>query len=123
MALTDRDRELWRAAMKDVKPLDKNSVVTSQPRASVVTKPEIRQHHTWDLHGMTLKEAHQHTLSQIEQQHQDWRFVTFVTGKSGQMRHEFESWLSTNPHVKSVESTNDGGAYRVWFKLSRQKIK
>lgn len=109
-------------AMKDVQPLDHDQVapVQSPLLASKLPQPP---RHTWDLHGMTVSQAHELTLSQIHQLQSKYKFVTFITGKSGQMNQEFRHWLDRHPHVRNIEVSNDGGAYRVWFKKARQKRK
>lgn len=120
MSLSDKDRELWRMAMKDVKPFYHDHVApVSLPVFAAKLPPP--QRHTWDLHGMTVRQAHELTLQQINQLQHTYRFATFITGKSGQMNQEFRHWLEGNPHVRNIEVSNDGGAYRVWFKKTRHK--
>ena len=122
MPISDKDREIWRMAMRDVKPLSceqlpQTTLITSMPKKPVTVR------HTWDLHGMTLSQAHQFTLRQVNEQKNSHKWMMFITGKSGQMNQEFKHWLARNPHVTKVDITNDGGAYKVWFKKTRQKQK
>ena len=122
MPLSDRDREIWRMAMKDVKPLGSSCApdpIMNLPRA----KPPTKDIQMWDLHGMTLDQAHELTLREVDRHLGHKGSVTFITGKSGQINQEFQHWLDRYPGVKTVESINGGGAYRVWFTKARQKRK
>ena len=116
MKPSDQDRELWRLSMKDVKPLDHTPVATpSSPHKPTVAQPQ-KPPGTWDLHGLTLSEAYQLTLSQVQQAPASWRYQTFITGKSGRMNQEFSHWLANNSNVRGIEPLGSGGAYRVWFR-------
>ena len=108
--------------MKDVKPITCDHVPET-PQVPPKPKSICQISHTWDLHGLTLAQAYQLTQAQISHSHSRWRYMTFVTGKSGQINKEFSQWLERNPHVRNIEVTNDGGAYKVWFKSSRQNKK
>jgi DNA-nicking Smr family endonuclease len=120
MGISDKDRELWRMTMKDVKPLHVCQVPLA-PMTQKSSPPPNTVKHTWDLHGMTLKDAHDLTLNQIEDLKHSHKYATFITGKSGIMKQEFTHWLDQNPLVRKVDVINGGGAYRVWFKKDRQK--
>ena len=124
MGISKQDQELWQLMMRDTLPLNTPHVIAPPPRLakrqSTVDNPH---HHTWDLHGMTLGEGYQFSLDKIHDQQGNYKFVTFITGKSGQMNQEFVHWLDQNPHVRKVEPTNNGGAYKVWFRKTRQKNK
>lgn len=116
MKLSDQDRELWRLSMKDVKPLDQTPLATlSAPQKPTVAQPQ-KPPGTWDLHGLTLSEAYQLTLREVQQAPASWRYQTFITGKSGRMNQEFSHWLSNNSNVRRIEPLGNGGAYRVWFR-------
>jgi DNA-nicking Smr family endonuclease len=120
MSLSDKDREIWRMAMRDVKPLPQTTppeLISKIPSA----KPPARDSHIWDLHGMTINQAHELTLNQVQQHSGQRRSVTFITGKSGQMNREFPQWLDLHPGVRRIDSLNGGGAYRVWFKKIKNK--
>lgn len=108
--------------MQDVTPLSHG--VEPDPLRPLPRCPgSLTPRHTWDLHGMTVSQAHELTLNQIHQLHSKYKYVTFITGKSGQMNQEFRHWLDRHPQVRNIEVSNDGGAYRVWFKKARQKKK
>jgi DNA-nicking Smr family endonuclease len=120
MPLSDKDREIWRMAMQGVKPITHDQV----HQTSLITfksKPTPELSHTWDLHGMTLMDAHAKVNRVIDGSHDSFKYMTFITGKSGQMQKEFPDWLRTHPHVHRVDVTTDGGAYKVWFKKTRHK--
>jgi DNA-nicking Smr family endonuclease len=124
MPISDKDRELWRMVMQDVKPLQ-HDVVTPEPTCvpRINTQPHTTPSHTWDLHGMTLQDAHALVQSEISQSQHTFKYMTFITGKSGQMQKEFSNWLSQHAHVHRCEPLNGGGAYRIWFKKTRHKQK
>jgi DNA-nicking Smr family endonuclease len=122
MPLSDKDREIWRMAMQGVKPITHDQV----PQTLLIpfkSKPTCELTHTWDLHGMTLMDAYARVNTQIDQSRLSFPYMTFITGKSGHMQKEFPDWLRHHPHVQRVDATNDGGAYKVWFKKTRHKKK
>lgn len=124
MGISKQDQELWQKMMRDTVPLTTTPMVA--PIANCYkTKSTVdrNQRHTWDLHGMTVGQGYQFSIDKILAQHTSYKFVTFITGKSGQMNQEFVHWLDKNPHVRLVESTNNGGAYKVWFRKNTQKNK
>lgn len=107
--------------MKDVQPLHDTRVPSAQREITINPKSQTGGKHTWDLHGMTISEAHDLTMNQIDHLKNSHKYVTFITGKSGIMNQEFTHWLDGNPQVRKVDVINGGGAYRVWFKKVRQK--
>lgn len=121
MPLSDKDRELWQVVTRDVKPLFTNQYVDIHTSSVKITNSSPHSQPVWDLHGMTLDQAHQLTLHQVHEHHKTWKSMTFITGKSGQMNHEFQHWLGHNPLISRVENVNGGGAYRVWFRKIRNK--
>ena len=122
MPISDKDREIWHKAMQDVKRITHDQVPkTSQ--SCVQVNPVSNVNHTWDLHGMTLMDAHAKVNREIDQSRESFKYMTFITGKSGQMQKEFPDWLRHHPHVSRVDATNMGGAYKVWFKKTRQQNK
>jgi DNA-nicking Smr family endonuclease len=123
--MSAQDRELWLMSMKDVMPLNKPShqvpvcsqfTTVEKLRVSpgdIMCVNQIR--HRWDLHGMTVQQAHVLVMHQIDQLHEQVKYVTFITGKSGQISKEFPHWVSAISYVRACEILNQGGAYRVWF--------
>lgn len=108
--------------MQDVKPITHDKV-PSTSHAPVQVHPVRNVNHTWDLHGMTLMDAHAKVNREIDESRQLFKYMTFITGKSGRMREEFAHWLAQNAHVSRCEPTHDGGAFRIWFKKTRHKHK
>jgi dsDNA-specific endonuclease/ATPase MutS2 len=124
MSVSEADRKLWQAYVSDVTPLS-HVHVTPTPAPVPRITPSVTQHVSpiLDLHGMTLQDAHALVQSEISQSQHTFKYMTFITGKSGQMQKEFPDWLRHHPHVSRVDETNTGGAYKVWFKRTRHKHK
>jgi DNA-nicking Smr family endonuclease len=72
-----------------------------------------------DLHGMTVQQAHQSVIDHVTSNNSKHKWVTIITGKSGVIRSEAESWLSSQPGVSSVTVAKSGGAFMVKFKTNR----
>ena len=85
----------------------RRSATTSPPKPVVPSQPT-----TLDLHGMTLQEAHRATLDFIAGSGSHKK-LTIITGKSGQIRQEFERWLEGIAKIHSVKPKCDGGAFTV----------
>lgn len=74
-----------------------------------------------DLHGMTVGEAHGRTDSFLAEHHEaGTESVVIITGKSGQIAHEFTEWLRRNARVRRYEPMVDSkggvGSYRIWLR-------
>jgi DNA-nicking Smr family endonuclease len=71
-----------------------------------------------DLHGMTLADAHRASLEHVYQAKQagDYRYVTIITGLSGQICDEFPRWFENHSLVRSVKALRGGGAWEIWLK-------
>jgi DNA-nicking Smr family endonuclease len=71
-----------------------------------------------DLHGMTLADAHRASLEHVYQAKQagDYRYVTIITGLSGQICEEFPRWFENHAFVRSVKALRGGGAWEIWLK-------
>jgi DNA-nicking Smr family endonuclease len=74
-----------------------------------------------DLHGMTVAEAH-HTATEFLAEHAEAgsENVVVITGKSGQIAHEFTEWCRQLPWVRRYEPIVDSrggvGSYRIWLR-------
>jgi DNA-nicking Smr family endonuclease len=112
------DQELWQLAIQGVTPLKSDNTVKldnsilyySQPREIIGT----------DLHGLTIQQAFNHTVQLCERAYQDrLDQFTIITGKSGQIRREFEGWLE-NPiiarYVKKYRPLLNGGSFIIYLK-------
>lgn len=120
--LSQQDQLIWDQYKQDVKPI-MHDKVPSTSHAPVKVQTVRNVNHTWDLHGMTLTDAHGKVHDEIGRFKSSFKYMTFITGKSGQMQKEFPDWLRHHPHVSRVDETNMGGAYKVWFKRTRHKHK
>lgn len=98
--MTEKDKKLWKAVTDTVVPLGSSGGKRNSPRASVVQEPN-----TLDLHGMTVQRAFEETRDFIERT--SHKRVTVITGRSGQIRAEFERWLE-GFNIKSYSLLNDG---------------
>ena len=119
--LSDEDREAWRWAMRDTQPLANCQLpaipLANKPQPPTNSKPKPT---LWDLHGLTLNEAYQLVKGESKPGETTPRYVQFITGRSGEMRRQLPLWLASNPHVRSVEPTGNGGSFRVWFKTAKK---
>jgi hypothetical protein len=63
---------------------------------------------------MTLGEARSLVMSTLHAARAEGRrsFVV-ITGRSGAIRREFLFWVDENPSLRSVETLNGGGAFRL----------
>jgi hypothetical protein len=120
--LSQQDQLIWDHYKQDVKPI-LHDKVPSASHFPVKVRPVRNVNHTWDLHGMTLMDAHATVNREIDESRNSFKYMTFITGKSGQMQKEFPDWLRHHPHVHRCEPLNDGGAFRIWFKKTRHKHK
>ncbi len=117
--VSEADTALWESVTKDVTPLNKTPTVQQQPpRETKATKSPIYPKHTWDLHGHSLSEAW--ALTQTQLQHTHYDSLLFITGKSGDINREFQSWAENHPQVKSIQAQPSGGAYRVWLRKPKK---
>jgi DNA-nicking Smr family endonuclease len=115
MPLRDEDKTLWQQAMKDVQPLISSHVSCPPPSIPKILPKLHTAHHTWDLHGMTLSEAHQLAVSKIHN-NTEFNSMLFITGKSGSIQQEFLHWLQGCKGVRKVVPLAGGGSFRVYFK-------
>ena len=118
------DQKLWYKFTQDVQPLKKPSVVpVSMTNYISHPKPHNHVNHTLDLHGMTLAQAYQSVTDHVQQASGSYAYVTIVTGKSGVMQSELPDWVCRMQGIRSCESMNGGGAFRILFKKTRHKHK
>ncbi len=113
--VSQEDAEAWQAATKDVKPLEKTHTVgpASPPLPKNLPAGDLHQQ-VWDLHGHSLSEAW--SLTQNKIQHTPFKSLLFITGKSGDINREFQTWLEQNSRVSRVQPQPSGGAYRVFLR-------
>ena len=67
-----------------------------------------------DLHGMFVHDAYKRVESFLrESSTKKIKYVTIITGRSGQIRQEFPTWVSMSPYVKRTTVMNGGGAFKI----------
>ncbi len=114
--MNKKDMEIWLNAVKDVKPLKASKQTVYHPNKKVFVKENIFNP-VLDLHGITIHDAyyivHNHIDKAIEK---GFKYITVITGRSGQINAEFSKWVSSDPKVRKVSEINSGGAYEVYLK-------
>ena len=67
-----------------------------------------------DLHGFTLEEAYNEFTDFIYEAYtQNITKVEVITGKSGQIRKEFQYWSETSHQIRYIEESWHGGSFVV----------
>lgn len=98
--MTEEDKKLWKAVTDTVVPLGSSGGKRRPTRASVVQEPRVL-----DLHGMSVQRAFEEARDFIART--PHKKVTVITGRSGQIRAEFERWLE-GFNIKTYSLLNDG---------------
>jgi len=112
------DEELWKQVTEGLIPLvftPTAAAIRPPARLPVRYRPFSR---TIDLHGLTLNDAHTQTKRVVYEAKVFYglKYVTIITGLSGQIRHEFPFWVEALPEVRRVEALSGGGAFKVFLK-------
>lgn len=115
--MNEQDKEDWLNAVTNVQPLDQKEQVSWNDKP-VRTSP-ARELLGYDLHGMTVQQAFEHTRKLIERAFEyGLPQIQIITGKSGQIRQEFEAWMenpSIGQFVRYVRLMPTGGSYWVYL--------
>lgn len=117
--LTNSEQDLWARATKGVRPLDKapTEPVEGQPCVSVPVPQDMGFSPVLDLHGYILHDAYQKSRDHVQNgAMMGFKYVTIITGLSGQIHEEFPRWFANNPLVRSINSLRGGGAWEIWLK-------
>ena len=116
---TSEEIELWLQVMNGTAKIERQPL--SQPPQARPPKPRPQPvpSRTVDLHGLTLAQAHDRILAQLDLWKGLTRSLVFVTGKSGLIRQEFSRWLQHHSAVSRIETLNGGGAFRVYYHKTR----
>lgn len=114
--LSEDDKKVWDSFIQTgITPQPRNVVVAETPK----TRPEVKSisfSTVLDLHHLTLQQAHEASNAHLEQAYYlGIRKVQHITGKSGQISQEFETWAKLNPRVRKIQKQNDGGAWLLWL--------
>jgi DNA-nicking Smr family endonuclease len=116
--MEDNDKEEWMRAINGVQPLDQKQTI-SMKNVPVFTGP-TKEVLTYDLHGMTVQQAFDHTIKLCARGYEcNMSQITIVTGKSGQIRREFEAWLenpSISRYVRGFRPLPNGGSFYVYLR-------
>lgn len=122
MPLSPNDQQLWASVIKHVQPLDHKQI--SHVPGNLLKSSVIQHntnHHTLDLHGMTLAAAHERIQDHLRENRQSYKFVTIITGKSGALSDLAPRWIEQMPHVGKVDHADHKGSVKVWFKRTQKK--
>jgi DNA-nicking Smr family endonuclease len=121
--MTPEDIELWKQVTEGLVPLVLTPTATMAAVRSLACHTSFSR--TLDLHGMTLNEAHAQTKKAVYEANVFYglKYITIITGLSGQIRREFPFWIEALPEVKKLEVLNGGGAFKVFLKKKNQRPK
>lgn len=117
--LNDRDRQDWQHYIKNI--------FSSTGSENIPIKEPQHLRRRIDLHGMSVSEAHG-KINNFFAEHIEagTENIVVITGKSGQIAHEFQDWCKQIKAVRKVEPLIDSrggiGSYRIWFRRSRSKM-
>lgn len=113
--LTDAEKKLWEDFTNGVNL--KSSDTVALPASA--TRPQVQDisfSSVLDLHHYTIQQAYETSNAHIEQAfYLGIRKVQHITGKSGQISQEFETWALRHPRVRKIKKQNDGGAWLIWL--------
>jgi DNA-nicking Smr family endonuclease len=112
------DMEAWQRATNGVHRLEDKQMVSMKDKPVFTTS--VREVLGYDLHGMTVQEAFDHTIKLCARAYEyHINAITIITGKSGQIRREFEGWMD-NPElskfVRYFRCQSNGGSFVVYLR-------
>ena len=114
--LTDAEKKLWIDFTNGVKLKASDCL----PLPSPTNRPQVQDisfSSVLDLHNYTIQAAYEASNAHIEEAfYLGIRKVQHITGKSGQISQEFETWALRHPRVRKIRKQNDGGAWLLWLK-------
>lgn len=114
--LTDSERKLWEDFTNGVKLQPSDTAVDPKPPV----RPQVQDisfSSVLDLHNYTIQAAYEASSAHLEQAfYLGIKKVQHITGKSGQISQEFETWAVLHPRVRKIKKQNDGGAWLLWLK-------
>ena len=117
--LTDDERSLWERVATSVRKFgrDQTLPVPTTPVSPGFNIGTIPFNPVLDLHGMTLNGAHRAALDHIynARLQSNCRYVTIITGLSGQICEEFPRWFDNHLGIRSIKSLHGGGAWELWL--------
>jgi DNA-nicking Smr family endonuclease len=115
--LTDVDAEIWHRYVSKL-----NETADFVPVAPMYNTDNLSRR--LDLHGYAVHSAWQALRDFVEQHYEaDSHDVVVVTGRSGQIAHEFREWCKRIPQVRFYDpiETKHGkvGSYRLYLRKRR----
>jgi hypothetical protein len=114
--LTESERKLWEDFTNGVKLQSSDIVPDSKP----AIRPQVQDisfRSVLDLHNFTIQAAYDASNAHIEEAfYLGITKIQHITGKSGQISQEFETWASLHPRIRKIKKQNDGGAWLLWLK-------
>lgn len=114
--LREEERKLWEDFTNGVE-LERSDIVPLPPRTGRPQVQDISFSTVLDLHNYTIQQAYEASNTHLEQAfYLGIRKVQHITGKSGQISQEFETWAGLHPRVRKIQKQNDGGAWLLWLK-------
>lgn len=114
--LTADELALWEAFTRNIRPLARDQVANNPPNVFVCVSRDSFSY-TLDLHGLSLHDAHARFTSFIwDAYDRGARYVTVITGRSGQIRVEFPEWAAKDRLIRYIEPLPNGGSFRVYVK-------
>jgi DNA-nicking Smr family endonuclease len=117
--LSDSEKSLWERVTATVRRFgrDQSAMVPTKGSKLACSPRQQDFNPVLDLHGMTLVDAHRVSLEHVYQAKQagGYRYVTIITGLSGQICEEFPRWFENHSLVRSVKALRGGGAWEVWL--------
>ena len=103
----------WEEFKDKVKPLSKKKLALKITNDKPYVKKMVSYNPVLDLHGLSLNAAYDSVRSHIEGgKVNGFKYITIITGKSGEIRKEFPTWIS-DIKLKKVEEINSG-AFRLF---------
>jgi DNA-nicking Smr family endonuclease len=114
--LSEEEMRLWKSVTEGMTEITPNVVPYEAPR----TRPQVQDisfNAVLDLHNLTIQQAYEASNRHLEEAfYLSIRKVQHITGKSGQISQEYETWARLHPRVRKIEKQNDGGAWKIWLK-------
>jgi hypothetical protein len=115
--LTEQERELWISYTTGVVKLENSTTLPPISNKQIRPILDVSFNPTLDLHNLTLQTAHERSKLHIEEAYYlGIKKVQHITGKSGQISKEFETWVKLNDKIRKIKKQNDGGAWVLWIR-------
>jgi len=111
--LNPRDRDMWQRYISHLRDI-RDTFIPKYTYSEVTTRK-------LDLHGFPVNEAWLRFKEFIDQHHKNGdKSVVVITGKSGQIAREFESWCRATKTIREWEplgrKNGPAGSFRVHLK-------